>query len=441
MPFLDRRLAPSAVDTKPDPMSNKATIKAVLYKWKTYSNGEHPLCVRITKDRKQRYRSISGETCHPKYWSKKKNEPLPKCPKKEHLDRMIKRAVDKYEEAQRRLLEEGREITTDRIIQKAEKPLEKGTVLEFYDKIAEELEAKGKTSNAKHYRDIKRQFANFLANKKKGDPIFPDIDFSFLQEWETYLRQRDTKDTTLFAYFKNLRALYREAINRGAAKERDYPFKEFKLSKFSRETVKRAIKEEDVRTIEGLDLSDADPSMIEAQKFALFSFYAAGMNLTDMAYLRWGDIVEGVDQRGEPQTYLQYRRKKTAKFLKPPLLDEARKIIDYFRPVTEGSTYVFPILDPEKHRTETQRMNRIQKVRTRTNGALKEIAKRAGIEDRITMYTFRHSSASILYRKGVPVSFIRVLLGHKTEQETWGYIEELEASAVVDEFKKIANDE
>lgn len=420
-------------------MANKATIGVTLFKSNTYSNGEHPIYIRITKNAR-RYRSLSGETCHPNYWSEKKKRPLPSSSKKEHLDRMIQNALNKYENAQNELLEEGKEITVDRVIQKAENPIERASVLEFYDKIASELKARGKTSNARHYKDIRKQFSNFLQEKRKGDPIFSDIDFNLLQEWETFLRGRGDKDTTLFAYFKNLRALYREAINRGAAKKQNYPFKEFKLSKFDRDTEKRAIKEEDVRTIEQLDLTSSNTSVIEARKYALFSFYAAGMNLTDMAYLRWGDIVEGVDSKGNKQHFLQYKRKKTGKYLKTPLLDEAMQIIDYFRPMTKGNAYVFPILDPEKHRTETQKLNRIQKVRTRTNAALKKIAERAGIDDHITMYTFRHSSASILYRKGIPVSNISMLLSHETEEETWRYIQELEASEVVYAAKKLSKE-
>ena len=35
-----------------------ATVTVICYKWKTLANGENPLMLRVTKDRKTKYQSL-----------------------------------------------------------------------------------------------------------------------------------------------------------------------------------------------------------------------------------------------------------------------------------------------------------------------------------------------------------------------------------------------
>lgn len=49
-----------------------ATVNVVCYKWKTLSNGEHPLMLRICKDGKRKYQSL-GISVNQRYWDFKKN--------------------------------------------------------------------------------------------------------------------------------------------------------------------------------------------------------------------------------------------------------------------------------------------------------------------------------------------------------------------------------
>ena len=44
-----------------------ATISVICFKSKTLANGEHPLMLRITKDRKRTMKSL-GITVHPDNW-------------------------------------------------------------------------------------------------------------------------------------------------------------------------------------------------------------------------------------------------------------------------------------------------------------------------------------------------------------------------------------
>jgi integrase/recombinase XerD len=41
-----------------------ASVKVILYTSKTLKNGEHPIMIRLIKDRKTKYMSL-GHSCHP----------------------------------------------------------------------------------------------------------------------------------------------------------------------------------------------------------------------------------------------------------------------------------------------------------------------------------------------------------------------------------------
>ena len=65
-----------------------ASIKVILYTSKTLSNGEHPVVLRIIKDRKPKYIFI-GHSCPINLWDKKENLPKKKYPNYQALKTLI----------------------------------------------------------------------------------------------------------------------------------------------------------------------------------------------------------------------------------------------------------------------------------------------------------------------------------------------------------------
>ena len=78
-----------------------ATISVICFKSKTLANGEHPLMLRITKDRKRTMKSL-GVSVHPSNWDFDRNEPKPKCPDRKYIQQIILKVKSEY---QTRLLE------------------------------------------------------------------------------------------------------------------------------------------------------------------------------------------------------------------------------------------------------------------------------------------------------------------------------------------------
>lgn len=395
-------------------------VAVVLYKSKTLSNGEHPLMLRVTKDGKRSYLSIE-KSLLPKYWDAKEKKVTSKHPNYELINSIISKKIAEYEEVRLSLKNEKKDFTSTSLIRRVEKPLKKSTVLSYYDEVIERLQFEHKIGNANVYKDAQRAIKNFTG---KTDLTFSEIDYSFLIRFQSSLRQKGLKDNSISAYLRNLRALFNKAIKENRAKIEHYPFREFKISELSKETRKRAIEKEDIKKIEELDVEEGT-SLFNAKLLFLFTYYGKGINFTDIAKLRWKDIVND---------RVYYTRSKTGKMIDFNLLEPNKKIIEYYRPKTfnTSSDYIFPILDKQIHKTPQQIDNRIHKVITKINKDLKEIGKKIDLEFPLTTYVARHTFANVLKNSDVSTAIISEAMGHNSEAVTRTYLKNFQNDKVDD---------
>ena len=156
---------------------------------------------------------------------------------------------------------------------------------------------------------------------------------------------------------------------------------------------------------------------------------SCGINLTDMARIRYCDIFEG---------RLSYYRQKTGKLISFQLQPLALEIIDKYRKTdARQEDYVFPILDRRTHKTETQKRDRIHKAMKATNHALKRIGEKLDIPISLTTYVARHSYATVLKRSGVSTAIISESLGHSSEKVTQIYLNSFENSQIDEAMKDL----
>ena len=198
-----------------------------------------------------------------------------------------------------------------------------------------------------------------------------------------------------------------------------YPFETFKVSKFREQTKKRAIKREDIKRIIDLDVRTItnyrSPYLGLGRDLFIFSYLTCGINLADMARIRYSDIYDG---------RLEYHRKKTNKLITCKLQEPALKIIEKYRKQNAvPEDYIFPILDRKVHKTETQIRDKVRKANKATNKALHKIEDKLGLPISLTTYVARHSFATVLKRSGVSTSIISESLGHSSEKVTQIYLD------------------
>jgi hypothetical protein len=265
-----------------------STINVVCYKSKILSNGEHPLMIRICKDKKLKYISL-GISVHPQHWDFDKNKPKHNCPNK---DLILKIILDKELEFQKQILElkaDNKEFTATTLIAGNSKEKIK-TVIEFFEEIIKELELSNKIGNAKVYKNTFAYLEQYTNNRL--DIPFSHIDIDFLKGYEKWLRQKGLMETSMSLTFRTLRSVYNKAIESKYAKENSYPFKAFKVSKFNTDTEKKAISKEAIKQIMEFDMTQKNYYMQLSRNLFVFSYLCGGINFVDMANLKMKNIVK-----------------------------------------------------------------------------------------------------------------------------------------------------
>jgi site-specific recombinase XerD len=388
-----------------------ATINAICYKSKILKNGEHPLMIRVCKDGKKKYKSLSISV-HPDYWDFKKNRPKPNCPNRELILKII---LDKELEFQKQILElraEDKEFTASTLITPKSKTKSK-TVQEYYKELIDDFKLSNRIGNAKVYNDSYTSLSKFTKNKL--DIPFSHIDTDFLKDYEKWLKQKNCKDTSISLSFRTLRSVYNKAIVAKHAKRTSYPFEDFKVSKFNTKTEKRAVSKDIIKEIMELDLTGRSEYINFSRDMFIFSYLCSGINLTDIANLKVGNIVND---------RLIYIRQKTGKKINIPLSENAKVIIQKY--ASEQTPYLFPILNDDIHKAEIQKYRRRKKVLRNINKNLKQISKMIGEDINLTTYVARHSYATVLKNSGVNIALISETLGHSDLKTTQIYLDSFE---------------
>ena len=89
-----------------------ATISVNCYKSKVLSNGESPLMLRVTKNRKRSMKSL-GVSLNPDYWNFVKNEHKPECPNKIEIEQLILKTKIEYQQKLLTAKLKGEDFTSD----------------------------------------------------------------------------------------------------------------------------------------------------------------------------------------------------------------------------------------------------------------------------------------------------------------------------------------
>jgi integrase len=408
-------------------------VKVVLFTSKTLKNGEHPIMVRFTKNGKTKYLS-TGKSCTKGLWDKNENYPKKKHPEYKELKAHIDKKKHEANKLVLSLETEEKEFTLDQVAKKYKRGSSKLSFFEFTDIVVKNLESINRLKYASSFRDTAKAVSNYMNNRNL---YFSEINYSFLKKFEERFLVKNPSGGGLALHMRNIRKLYNDAEREGYAKKEDYPFEDYKISKIPNSKEKNALTKEELERVIDLDLPSKS-KVLDAKYFFLFSFYNRGMNLKDMANLKWQNIISN---------RIDYVRSKTKRSGRVAITDPVREILDYYRSnFPNDAGYVFPIYFA-RHDTEKKQKYRYDKIIGQVNRNLKEIARETNIEINVTFYVARHTWANLMRKMGKTVREISPGLLHGTESTTYFYMQELGDETIneandelIDSFKKKDNE-
>ena len=394
-------------------------VKTILRK-KRLSNGEYPICLRVTKDRKTKYFKTLFNASADEW-----NSNVGKFNKRNENYLQNNRLLHKFQDRALQVLGELKIEQDDFTLNDFEQryrvhsnPIQNNVFI-FWDEIIGEMITAGRIGNAKVNKDTSNSVKKFLGGHTRL--TFKDINPTLLNKYEVFLRSRGGSDGGIGVRMRAIRAIFNFAIERKLVKEQFYPFKIYKVSKLKGKGLKRALSIEQVKKIVHLDLKKY-PLLTNSRNFFVFSFYTRGMNFADMMKLEWNAVDDDK---------IVYTRSKTKGNFMIKILPPVQEILDFYYEYSVGTKYVFPILLKDDM-TPLQLENRKHKTLQRYNKDLKEIARICEINKNLSSYVARHSFANCLKQKGVATDVISESMGHQNLAITQAYLKELDSS-VLDE--------
>lgn len=399
-------------------------INVVCYKSKTLANGENPLMICICKEGKRKYKSL-GISVNKKYWDFNKNRPKLNCPNKDEIETIITQKKLELREIALSLTVENREFTATSLLTEQASKFHALSVKEYLDHILEAMLVSDKIGNYRFYSRLRGSLRAFTNNRL--DIPFCSIDQGWLKRYEKWLVGKHNKGTTVSIMFRTLRSLYNKAIVDKCARRSDYPFDEFKISKFDTRTTKRALSKSDIWKIYNTQTSKSKSEYFDLSKdIFLFSYLCGGINFVDIANLEEENIADG---------RLHYIRQKTGRMIKIGLPSKALHIINKYKGTSKG--YLFPIFDKDVHKTLLQKQYRIHKTIDKVNRCLKDIGSQLELKIPLTTYVARHSFATVLKKSGVDISMISEMLGHADLSTTQIYLDGFDDEQIDNAMSKL----
>ncbi|MDR0510090.1 MAG: site-specific integrase, partial [Rikenellaceae bacterium] len=333
------------------------SVTAVLYTSKTLSNGQHPLMLRLSKNRKLKYISLHL-SLDAKFWDTAKGKPKRNCPDRDKIIHLIELKTKEIQEQIIDFKTNDKDYTLHTLIKKASKPAVRQTVADYLDSYIDRLATENRIGNAKTFKELRTSLLNFC---KSLDFYFLDIDTDFLKRYAQWMRTvKSYSDNTMGIRLRSLRALYNSAVSDNLVRKANYPFDDFKVSQFKEQTAKRSIGKEHIK-----QLIDFEPSRLQEYQYStpfltlakdlfLFSYFGCGINLTDILHLTYKNVTE---------ERITFHRQKTGKLISFQLQPTGKEFIEKYRsPFWDDDDYIFPVLNRYIHITAEQQYGRVQRV-------------------------------------------------------------------------------
>ena len=294
------------------------------------------------------------------------------------------------------------------------------THLENY---AKKLFNEGSIKTSKGYTTIANHLKVYL--KKKDDCLlFSDVTPEVLNLLEKYFlgSKMNLSYSSIGVYMRNIRTVFNQAISKKIISSELYPFGKGKYVPPSSKKAKKALTIDVIGKI--YNYNSDNPKEAKAKDMWLFAYFANGLNVKDIAFLKYENIKDGVLSFIRAKT--KHSNKDNIQTIQVFITEDLQHIIDNWgNKPTKSKSFIFDILHPEDLSDLQIYRDINQAVRT-INNYMKRIAKNLKLERVPTTNFARHSFSTVLKRAGVSIEMISEQLGHSSIRTTQIYLDSFE---------------
>lgn len=381
------------------------TIKVVIRN-APKADGTFPIALRITKDRKSSYIHI-GHSVHEDDW-----DALSGKVKKTHrnsvrLNNLINQKLAEASDMSLELQAKKKDVSA-KFVAKKIKPKKGVTFFAVANEFVENMRKEGKYNRVPTDLSRLKNFKEFLGTE---DIDFSEITVPLLNRFKAYLKgDRKVTDRTIVNHLILIRTVYNQALLAEIADHKNYPFGRGKIQIRIPQTTKIGLTQKEVEAIEKLNLPDANHN--HARNIFLFSYYFAGVRISDVLRMKWSDF------QNDRLFYSMGKNDKPGS-LKVPA--KVSKILSQYRGDEQVNDLIFPELKVVEDMNDQYTVERkISYGVKKLNKYLKEVAKLAKIEKPMTNHISRHTFGNISGDKISP-QMLQKLYRHSNLTTTIGY--------------------
>ena len=288
-----------------------------------------------------------------------------------------------------------------------------------------------------------------LISLREYDPLlekrsFHDISISYLNGYISHCRGKQQADGTISIRLREIRRIFNLAIRDKVISPELYPFSSGKEDGKVRIPKAEINKADQYLPLESMKLianaSLTNHILDRTRHLFLFSYHCRGINWRDMALLTKDSlysatVTDTTTKKSRQVTMLQYKRSKTKGEFDIQVTENIQKELDWFRDNTVlFKDYLLPIISVEIIPEKLD--DYLHQVRKRFNRSLKALAKAVGLPDsqqKISIYSARHSFAMTMQDIGKPVEIISQALGHQSVETTKHYLAKFSTTRMAEE--------
>ncbi|MFR9531019.1 MAG: site-specific integrase [Rikenellaceae bacterium] len=368
-------------------------IYSLVYnrKGKLLKDGTAPVSVCAYLNAQRKYFATDIKL-KPEQWDKRRQKIKATAPNYIQRNTYLSDFLATLERYELEQIEAGRSVTLDCLAEALNPKEDHSDFLAFFKK--ESANKKTITENTRRvYNSTYHHLTMF-----RSRILLDDLTYQFLHEFENYLLGKGINTNTAGKYLKTIKTVVNLAINYGYMDYNNYPFRNYVIR--SQPTNRTYLDPKEIERIEALEIPAERVNLQIVKDMYLFAVYS-GLRFSDIIRLSPDNI-----QVIEGKQYIVINMEKTKEPLRLPIF----KLFNG-KPLELLAKYTRPNRKFYFDDFTNQFVNR----------ELKEIARLAGVDKVVTFHTARHTTATYLLYKGVPMVVVQKILGHQKISTTQCY--------------------
>ncbi len=384
-----------------------ASNAKIVVRKKVNREGQYPLAIRITKNRKSTYHYI-GHYIDLQDWDDKNIRVRKSHPNSDRLNSLLS---TKLSEANKMLIDlqsVQKDISASQIKKQLYSSSESITFFEVAYDFLDELKVNKKLARLSSDKARVKHVLNFT---KTNQLTFQEINEQFLRKFKSHLHKKyNLSERSIVNNLVVIRTIYNRAIKLGVVDRKLYPFGSDKIRIKFPESEKIGLTKSEVIKIESA--TNLNKLEIHARNVWLFSFYFAGIRVADVLQIRWSDIY---DDR------LHYRMNKNSKLISLKIPSKIPLILEYYMEDKQNDNdFIFPELKKADFENPQDVFAKSKTANKKFNKYLKQVADKTEISKKITMHIARHTFGNISEDK-IPINMLQKLYRHSSITTTISY--------------------